>query len=169
MQKIKTVDEMKDALLKMARLDGEIDKAAAKRNKAITRVNATYAAESREAVDERHELEQAVLQFAEKNEAKICPEGKRSLELAYAKVSYRETAPKLELLEGWTWDKAVEAIKKLLTPAKRKQALRPPKVSVDKAGLKKLELPAKTLAKLGCEMKSETSIDIKTYPEKAAA
>ncbi|MCB1020610.1 MAG: host-nuclease inhibitor Gam family protein [Acidobacteria bacterium] len=165
---IRSVDAMKDALLEMAKLDGSIDKAAAKRNQAIAKANAAYDEAVRADVDRRQELERGVEAFAAKNEGKVCEDGKRSLELAYARVAYKTTPPKLDLMPDWSWNMAVDAIKRSLTPAQRKLALKVTE-SVDKTGLKKLDLDIDKLAEIGCVVTTETTVSITTYPDKVAA
>lgn len=165
---IQSVDEMKDALRKMSELDGVIEKAEAKRSAAMARANAAFDEAAREATKSRSELEAVVRAFADKREKEICPEGKRSLELAYGKLSWRDGAKKLVQMEGWDDEKVVEAAKAELKPSEKKIALEV-KMMLKKAALKALKLGAERLAKIGFEEKQDTTLTIETFPDKVAA
>lgn len=164
---LNSIGDVELAMNELQRKKAELDIKMGNANLSIAIIRDKAVDECSPIEEEIKRLESAVEAWAEKNrdDEELFPKGKKSFEFQAGTVAFRESAPSLELIDGWDADEVLEALRgDDIDAAIRKAGIKVADPSLDKTALKNLVLKGKidneTLASLGLGMKIKESFSI---------
>ena len=102
------------ALASYASSDAEITKINKDIDLKVIEIKQKHESQLKQLTDKQEEAQKVIKSYVDANKSKLFPGKKKSFETAYATIGFRSSVPKLELLEGFTWESVRDKLKKLM-------------------------------------------------------
>lgn len=146
-----------NAAAEYSEISKRLNELTSAREEALRQIALQYDAEIERAKTEQAEAAETVLEYVQANQANIFPVGKKTAKWEGLTISYRDSSPKVELLnEEAGWDVVLEKARKLAPDyIQVKEELSKSKLIADSPKLQKL------LPKLGIQITSTVNWVIK--------